>query len=456
MTATMYSPITPSVLGARHRIRVRRMLWLGAGVMLAMGLAWSIFFGLEGAWTFVAIIAIFGCVGVAVLVLTYYRRTRLASYLFIAGSFLIVCGVAWVLDVPSAHEPRTIHLFLLFLALSSGLFLRDEPLVARIAVAGTCCAAFVGFAGTNAGLDSAYALPDHIRVVGTWVNTTLSIVAMYALIHVMVSDLAETSALEVQLRDGIARKEFFLAFQPQVNSQGQVLGAEVLLRWQQPQRGLVPTQEFIALAEQTGFIVPLGTWALEAACLQLADWAKDPAKAHWTLAVNVSAHQLHQADFVEQVQAIIRRTGVRTQVLKLELTESVMVHDLDELVRKMTALKALGVGFSLDDFGTGYSSLSYLKKLPLDQLKIDKSFVRDVLTDPNDAAIARTVVMLAQNMGLQVIAEGVETDGQRQFLANIGCSAIQGYLLSRPVPIGEFGAFLAAYAATHTPSTASP
>ena len=444
MTATMYSPITPSVLGARHRIRVRRMLWLGAGVMLAMGLAWSIFFGLEGAWTFVAIIAIFGCVGVAVLVLTYYRRTRLASYLFIAGSFLIVCGVAWVLDVPSAHEPRTIHLFLLFLALSSGLFLRDEPLVARIAVAGTCCAAFVGFAGTNAGLDSAYALPDHIRVVGTWVNTTLSIVAMYALIHVMVSDLAETSALEVQLRDGIARKEFFLAFQPQVNSQGQVLGAEVLLRWQQPQRGLVPTQEFIALAEQTGLILPLGTWTLETACLQLADWAKDPAKAHWTLAVNVSAHQLHQADFVEQVQAIIRRTGVRTQVLKLELTESVMVHDLDELVRKMTALKALGVGFSLDDFGTGYSSLSYLKHLPLDQLKIDQAFVREVMTNTQDASIARAIISLGQGLNFAVIAEGVETLGQRDFLMANGCHTFQGDLFSKPISARQFEQFASA------------
>ena len=182
----MHRPITPFELGARHRRRVRSMLWLGAGVMTLMGLGWSIFFGLTGAWFFVALIAVFIAVGLGVGVLTYLRRTRLASYIFIAGSFLIVCAVAWVLDVPSAQEPRTIHLFLLFLALSSGLFLRDEPLPFRLAVAGTCFVAFIGFASTNAGLDSVYALPDSVRVVGTWVNTLISIVAMYALVHVMV------------------------------------------------------------------------------------------------------------------------------------------------------------------------------------------------------------------------------------------------------------------------------
>ncbi len=438
----MHSPNSPLNLAARHRLRVRWMLWLGAGVMSGLGLTWSIYFGTKGAWGFVAAISVFTVTGVVVGVLSYRRRTRLASYLFITGSFLIVCAVAWVLDVPSPQEPRTFHLFLLFLALSSGLFLRDEPLFNRVLVAGACLAAFVGFAGTNAGLDSAYALPDDVRAVGTWLNTVLSIAAMYALIHVMVSDRVETSALELELRQGIANGEFFLLYQPQVDAQGQVLGAEVLLRWQQPHRGMVSPVEFITLAEQTGLILTLGLWALEAACVQLVAWAKEPSKAHWVLAVNVSAHQLQQADFVEQVQAVVTRTGVRAQSLKLELTESVLLHDLDGIIHKMSALKAIGLRFSLDDFGTGYSSLSYLKHLPLDQLKIDQAFVRDVLNNSQDAAIAKTIINLAQGLNFAVIAEGVETPAQRAFLLECGCNTFQGELFSRPVRVGEFEQFV--------------
>ena len=286
----MHSPSFPLDLAARHRSRVRRILWLGSSVLIGLGLAWSTYYGLKGAWAFVAVISFFTGIGVAVAVLTHQRRTRLASYLFISGSFLIACAVSWGLDVPSAQEPRTFHLFLLFLALSSGLFLRDEPLFNRIAVAGTCLVAFIGFTVTNSGLDSAYALPDDVRGIGTWLNTTLAIAAMYALIHVMVSDRAEISALELALRQGIANGEFFLLYQPQVDAVGQVQGAEVLLRWQHPQRGLVLPDEFIALAEQTGLINTLGLWALETACKQLAAWAGESDKSHWVVAVIDSAH----------------------------------------------------------------------------------------------------------------------------------------------------------------------
>lgn len=437
----MYKPNATLDLAARHRSRVRRMLWLGAGVMTALALAWATYFGLMRAWASVALITLFAGTGITVAVLTHLRRTRLASYLFITGSFLIVCAVAWVLDVPSAQEPRTFHLFLLFLALSSGLFLRDEPLLNRIAVAGTCLVAFVVFAGSNSGLNSAYALPDHVREVGTWLNTTLSIAALYALIHVMVSDRAEISVLELQLRQGIANGEFFLLYQPQVDAQGRVQGAEVLLRWQQPHREMVPPDEFISLAEQTGLIIPLGLWALETACLQLVAWSGDSNKSRWVVAVNVSAHQLQQPDFVEQVQAVVARTGVRTQSLKLELTESVLLHDINDIIRKMSALKAIGLQFSLDDFGTGYSSLSYLKHLPLDQLKIDRAFVRDVLVNPQDAAIAKTIINLADGLNFSVIAEGVETAAQRSFLIASGCHSFQGELFSPPVPVGEFEQF---------------
>ena len=250
------------------------------------------------------------------------------------------------------------------------------------------------------------------------------------------------AALEADLREALRSGQFLLYYQAQVNGEGRVSGVEALVRWQHPQRGLVPPSEFIPLAEQTGLILPLGQWVLETACAQLAAWASQPGRAPLTVAVNVSALQFHQGDFVAQVMATLQRSGANPQRLKLELTESLLVHDVEGIIAKMSALQAQGVGFSLDDFGTGYSSLSYLKRLPLNQLKIDQGFVRDILQDANDAAIAKMVVALANTLGLAVIAEGVETAAQRDFLAAQGCHAYQGYLFSRPLPIAEFEAFM--------------
>ncbi|MBU3990356.1 MAG: GGDEF domain-containing phosphodiesterase, partial [Gammaproteobacteria bacterium] len=252
------------------------------------------------------------------------------------------------------------------------------------------------------------------------------------------------AALENDLRAAIKEKQFVLHYQAQV-SDGRLMGSEVLVRWQHPRRGMVSPADFIPLAEETGAILPLGHWVLETACLQLAAWATQPEMEHLTVAVNVSAHQFRHNGFVDEVLAVLKNTGANPQRLKLELTESLLVANVEEVIEKMFALKAKGVAFSLDDFGTGYSSLSYLKRLPLDQLKIDRSFVRDVLTDPNDASIARTIIALGQNLGLGVIAEGVETEAQRDFLANSGCHAYQGYFFSRPLPIDEFERFLAQF-----------
>ena len=246
------------------------------------------------------------------------------------------------------------------------------------------------------------------------------------------------AALDDDLRTAVLQNQFVLYYQPQVDGDGRRTGAEALLRWPHAQRGMVSPLEFIPLAESSGMILPLGHWVLQTACAQLSQWALQPEMAHLTLAVNVSARQLKMPNFVEEVLAIVAHHRANPQRLKLELTESLLVDDVDDVIAKMTALKDKGVGFSLDDFGTGYSSLSYLKRLPLDQLKIDRSFVRDVLTDPNDATIARTIVALAQSMGIAVIAEGVETEAQRDFLAANGCLAYQGYLFGRPVPIEEF------------------
>ena len=250
----------------------------------------------------------------------------------------------------------------------------------------------------------------------------------------MQAAVAAHEALERDLRRGLGMQEFVLHYQIQVDGQGRTTGAEALVRWNHPVRGLVAPGHFIPLAEETGLILPLGQWVLETACAQLVAWAVDPATAQWTMAVNVSASQFAQANFVEHVAQALRKAGADAGLLKLELTESMLVGDMEDVVRKMNQIKSQGVGFSLDDFGTGYSSLSYLKRLPLDQLKIDQSFVRDVLSDASDAVIARTIVALGQSLGLKVIAEGVETAAHRDFLAEIGCDGFQGYFFGRPKP----------------------
>jgi len=250
-------------------------------------------------------------------------------------------------------------------------------------------------------------------------------------------------ALENDLRTAIGANAFAVAYQPQVDSRGSVIGAEALVRWSHSRRGPVSPAEFIPIAEDSGLIVPLGRWILRTACTQLVRWSGAMPKLK--LSVNVSAREFRHPDFVSTVIETLAVTGADPRRLMLELTESVLVDDVDVVIAKMTALRKLGVAFSLDDFGTGYSSLSYLKRLPLNQLKIDQSFVRDVLVDSNDAVIARTIVALGQSLSLDVIAEGVETIEQRDFLKSVGCRSYQGYLFSRPLAPQAFAAFFAEF-----------
>ena len=254
---------------------------------------------------------------------------------------------------------------------------------------------------------------------------------------IMQAAVTARAVMEVDLRLALERQEFLLYFQPVVNAYRTTTGVEALLRWQHPQRGMVLPAEFIPVAEQSGLILPLGQWVLEAACAQLVRWSSSAATRGLTMAVNVSARQFRHPDFTVRLLDLLRVSGANPYRLKLELTESMLLTDFEDVIVKMGELRSIGVNFALDDFGTGYSSLSYLKRLPLDQLKIDQSFVRDVLTDPNDAVIARTILSLARSLDLSVVAEGVETQGQFQFLLDSGCKAFQGYWLGRPVPIEQ-------------------
>lgn len=254
----------------------------------------------------------------------------------------------------------------------------------------------------------------------------------------MQTSINERANLEKDMRESIRDEGFEIYYQPQVDAHGHIIGAEALLRWNHYKKGFIPTGDFIRLAEETGLIIPLGGWVIEKACRQLAKWSQLEYMRGISLSVNVSAMQFRHKNFIGFVSNCIKNHEVDTGKLKIEITESMLLDDVDEMISKMSLIKETGVSFSLDDFGTGYSSLAYLKKLPLDQLKIDQSFVKDVTIDQNDASIARAIITLAKNLDMTVIAEGVETNEQKNFLSEEGCPLFQGYLFGRPEPVAVF------------------
>jgi diguanylate cyclase (GGDEF)-like protein len=255
---------------------------------------------------------------------------------------------------------------------------------------------------------------------------------------VMQEKLEAHAQLEIGMREALTKQQFQLFYQMQINYTGHILGAEVLLRWIHPEKGMISPLQFIPLAEETDLILPIGQWVLETACRQLKAWESSPLTRDLQLAVNVSGRQFRQANFVDLVTRTLGKTGINPQRLKLELTESIVLDNVADTIAKMQTLRLLGVSFSMDDFGTGYSSLAYLTQLPLNQLKIDQSFVRNIGTKASDAAIIQTIIGMASNLGMEVIAEGVETQEQRDFLERAGCKLYQGFLFGKPIPLDGF------------------
>lgn len=258
----------------------------------------------------------------------------------------------------------------------------------------------------------------------------------------METAICARAQLETDLQLALTKNEFLLYYQPQFTKKGKIIGAEALLRWKHPLRGMVPPGNFIPAAEESDLIVTIGDWVMHTACQQLADWKNDPELSHLLLAVNVSSRQFSQPDFVDKVIGLIQKMEIRPHLLKLELTESMVLNNVNETIDKMHQLRTKGVRFSVDDFGTGYSSLAYLTQLPLNQLKIDQSFVRNLGVRPSDDVIVQTIIGMARNLELEVIAEGVETEAQKSFLAQYGCDLYQGYLMGRPMPVESLMALL--------------
>lgn len=257
--------------------------------------------------------------------------------------------------------------------------------------------------------------------------------------------LDERAALESGLRRALSRNEFVLYLQPQVNAASRLVGVEVLLRWRPPGQAMVSPGDFVPLAEDTGLIVPIGLWVLDQACAELRHWANDPETANLTMAVNVSARQFRQGDFVSQVGDALARHGVNPGLIKLELTESLLLDKVEDVVAKMQALRRMGVRFSLDDFGTGYASLSYLKRFPFEQLKVDRSFISDIMRNSDDAGIVRAILAMGNTLRLNVVAEGVEDTEQHAYLVSHGCAFFQGYLFGKPMSCAEFRQTLGGY-----------
>ena len=434
-------PYEAGELASQHARRVRNVLTLCSVIMVGAGLGWGGHFALTGHHELVLLDIAIVLIGLTIGFLAKGGQNRAASAILIATMWFVLGLLSVFQDIPSAAAPRSVHQYFLPLGVAGYMLFRDEPGWVKHGVAGISLTLFYVLASSNWGLQTDLALPDDIRIPGTWINNLLALGLLYAAMHLMQTDLVAQGSSIAAIRKGLAYQQFVLHFQPQMSANGALNGAEALVRWNHPALGLTPPSEFIPEAEESGLIIPLGYWILEEACAQLVSWSMDEIFENLSLSVNVSAQQFRQADFVSRVIQALDQSGAKPQRLKLELTESMLVNDMDDVILKMTALRERGVRLSLDDFGTGFSSLNYLKRLPLDQLKIDKSFVDELLTDTHDAAIVRTVVTLGHSLGLEVIAEGVETQSQFDFLLELGCRAYQGFLLSKPLPIKEFNAF---------------
>ena len=424
-----------SSLGAKHLRRVALLLTVCGWLTAAMTLGWTLGLLHLIGWQAAMIPAPGVLAGLLAVWFAGRGRPYLGGAIQCGALYVVVCLTCAFLDQTTDQMPRTTHLFLVPLATGMYMGLRGSPKLWRHGIVAFIFLTFVVLACTALVGEPAHNLPDELRVIGGKANTVAAAVAMYLAMHIMQADVEARNAYEADLREAIRTGQLALHYQPQVDQDGQVLGAEALLRWPHPRRGMISPAEFIPLAEKTGLILPMGDWVLDTACGHLAELSSHPDTAHLTISVNISVHQVREPDFVVKAMAAIERHKVDPQRLKMELTESVFARDMDDLISKMKALKQYGVCFSLDDFGTGYSSLSYLKRLPLDQLKIDQAFVRDLLTQPRDLAIAKTIVDLGTSLSMAVMAEGVETREQLQILENMGCKQFQGYLFGKPMPL---------------------
>lgn len=404
----------------------------------AMAFGWGVFFAFRQAWALVAVdVAV-----IAVALMSFllaHRRQLSAALLFSQVSFLLIILVfCLIFDVPNLAAPRVTHLFLLVLALLGYINYQRERSRLQLAVIVSCLLAFVVFASTHAAAPFAQPIADEFRTFGTWVNAIIAVALLCGGIYVMQLKFALNFDQARDIKAALTNREFELFYQPQVDETGRTTGAEALLRRRRPGGGYISPADFIPAAEQAGLMPVIGDWVLNEACRTLAFWQQDEATRHLKLSVNVSVDQFMKADFVDTILARIAARELDATRLKLELTESMMATDVDVIVEKMRALRAAGITISLDDFGTGYSSLSHLRRLPIHEIKIDRSFVQEAPDSKRNRILLKSIFDIARMLEFSVVAEGIETKEQLLLLQSFGCTIFQGYYFGRPVPLAEF------------------
>ena len=419
-----------------HRFRLAYgMASLAVG---ALTIGWGLVFAYMQAWSLAAMDAAVVMTAIASFALARGNQLSAALMFSQIAFFVIVVVFCLLFDVPSDAAPRVCHLFLLVLALLGYINYRREQSVAQLAVIALCLAAFVVFASTEAALPFAQPIADEYRLFGAWVNTIIAVVMLCGGVYVMQLEFARNLDQAREIRVALANREFELFYQPQVDETGRLTGAEALLRWKKADGSYAPPIDFIPLAEQAGLMPAIGGWVVLEACKTLALWQQEDGARDLVLSINVSVDQFMKPDFVASVLSRIEALKVDPARLKLELTESLMATDIDTIVEKMRALRAVGLTISLDDFGTGYSSLSYLRQLPIHEIKIDRSFVQEAPENLRNRFLLKSIFDIARMLDLSVVAEGIETKEQFVFLQSVGCTEFQGYYFGRPMPLADF------------------
>lgn len=405
---------------------------------LAAGVGWLAIFMFADQWLMATLMLLLG-----MAILPCWLAARSGHFALGLKGAQVICipftiVFALVFDIPSDSAPRTTHLFLLVIALVGYVNLQLEHSKAQLAILAAALLAFLALCSISLAFPVA-APPSHeFRVGRAWVNATLVTALLCCGIVAMHAELINAMRSAVELRAALDNRQFELFYQPQVDVEGRLLGAEALLRWRHPKRGYVSPAEFIPVAECSGVMPSLGNWVVREACQTLALWQDRPLTRELTLSINITAEQFALPGFVDQLLIATAQHNIQPASLKLELTESAFLVDIDSVIAKMHVLQTAGFAISLDDFGTGYSSLSHLRRLPLSQLKIDRSFVRGVDNNPRAAAIVRNIVQMGHDLSLDVLAEGVETEAQLHAMRSCGCSTFQGFWFARPMCLGDF------------------
>ena len=403
-----------------------------------MTLGWGIVFACRQAWALVAVDVAVVAVALVSYLLARHRQLSAALLFSQAAFFVIIAVFCLMFDVPNAVAPRVTHLFLLVLALLGYINYQRERSHFQLALVALSLCAFIVFASTQFALPFAQPIADEFRRFGTWVNTSITVAILCGGIYMMQLKFTHNLDQARGIKAALTNREFELFYQPQVDETGRTTGAEALLRWKRPGGGYISPAEFIPVAEEAGLMPAIGGWVLTEACNTLAFWQQDEATRHLKLAVNVSVDQFMKADFVETVLVRIAARELDPSRLKLELTESMMANDIELIVEKMTALRATGITISLDDFGTGYSSLSHLRRLPIQEIKIDRSFIQEAPESKRNRLLLKSIFDIARMLDLSVVAEGIETLEQFRLLQSFGCTAFQGYYFGRPQPLPAF------------------